>query len=708
MRVLVVDDDRAVRDALRRALTLGGYEVQSAEDGEQALEQVVQAVPDAVVLDVGLPGIDGLEVCRRLRLLGNRVPILILTARDAVADRIDGLDVGADDYMVKPFDVGELKARLRALLRRSGPDTDPDSLTFAELRLDSSRHGAEVEGQFVELTRTEYQLLELLMLNPRRVLQHGLIYSYIARGDKMSSSLDMDKPRVIISVRVSSEAQQEQGFGWDNQMRRLPELVDEQGWEIAKRPDGGVGIYDEGFALTTAAEGDDLSLEGRPVMQALLGELSVVQPTYLVCREQDRLHRSTLEWELIQHELVKANVTAVVQWPALQGAPLVTRLSESKDQAFASIQAVFAQLQKADMKAKMGAGRRERTAQGLPWGGRRPYGYARLVPKGPFVVNEGEAEVYRQIMSWAIEGLGARAIANRLTRQGIPTMSGKGRWQMTTIKSIVSNQAQLGMVRARRDGEVTWVPATDQPALISRELWEQAQAVISSRKTPPNNRRRAPLAGLLKCSACGYRLKHLAQKKRNAAGELLPYPQYQCTRNPACTGHYSISESKALAEIAIDINELLQSGTHWVEAPDESDIGDVEGRVSELQAARETAHAKVKRANTAYVDAPEETAGIALEELHRRREVLKSVEEELAKARQGYAEAMTGPTEEVDMQALRELLQGWESLANNPKRMMLETIIDYVDVLPKGRGKRLDIHWLAAPVVPAEAATLGS
>ena len=123
MRILVVDDDRAVRDALRRALTLGGYEVQCAEDGEQALEQVVQAVPDAVVLDVGLPGIDGLEVCRRLRLLGNRVPILILTARDAVADRIDGLDVGADDYMVKPFDVGELKARLRALLRRSGPDS---------------------------------------------------------------------------------------------------------------------------------------------------------------------------------------------------------------------------------------------------------------------------------------------------------------------------------------------------------------------------------------------------------------------------------------------------------------------------------------------------------------------------------------------------------------------------------------------------------
>ncbi len=179
MRVLVVDDDRAVRDALRRALTLGGYEVQLAEDGEQALELVVQSVPDAVVLDVGMPGIDGLEVCRQLRRLGNRVPILMLTARDAVSDRIDGLDVGADDYMVKPFDVGELKARIRALLRRAGPEADTDALSFAELRLDPDRHGAQVRESFVELTRTEYQLLELLMLNPRRVLAHSLIYDRV-------------------------------------------------------------------------------------------------------------------------------------------------------------------------------------------------------------------------------------------------------------------------------------------------------------------------------------------------------------------------------------------------------------------------------------------------------------------------------------------------------------------------------------------------
>ena len=179
MTILVVDDDRALREALRRALTLAGYEVQVAQDGEQALELLAQAEPDAVVLDVGLPGIDGLQVCRRVRL-GSRVPILILTARDAVADRIDGLDAGADDYMVKPFDVDELKARLRALLRRANPQgEDPDALSFAEVRLDPDRHGAQVGDNFVELTRTEYQLLELLMRNPRRVLSHSVIYDRV-------------------------------------------------------------------------------------------------------------------------------------------------------------------------------------------------------------------------------------------------------------------------------------------------------------------------------------------------------------------------------------------------------------------------------------------------------------------------------------------------------------------------------------------------
>jgi len=180
MRLLVVDDDRALRDVLRRALTLSGYEVMLATGGAEALSQVTIAVPDAIVLDIGLPDIDGLEVCRLLRREGNRVPVLMLTARDAVSDRIDGLDAGADDYLVKPFDIDELKARLRALLRRAGGEGDADGgLSFAELKLDPSRHGVVVSATFVELTRTEYQLLELLMLNPRRVLPHSLIYDRV-------------------------------------------------------------------------------------------------------------------------------------------------------------------------------------------------------------------------------------------------------------------------------------------------------------------------------------------------------------------------------------------------------------------------------------------------------------------------------------------------------------------------------------------------
>jgi two-component system response regulator MprA len=179
VRILIVDDDRALRDALRRALVLGGYDTVPADSGEAALAELTNGAPDAVVLDIGLPDIDGLEVCRRLRSSGNRVPVLMLTARDAVEDRIDGLDAGADDYLVKPFDVGELRARLRALLRRSRSEDDPDGISFHELRLDGARHGVSVGDSFVELTRTEYQLLELLMLNSGRVLPHDLIYDRV-------------------------------------------------------------------------------------------------------------------------------------------------------------------------------------------------------------------------------------------------------------------------------------------------------------------------------------------------------------------------------------------------------------------------------------------------------------------------------------------------------------------------------------------------
>ncbi len=184
--ILVTDDDRSIRDALRRALVLAGYDVKLAEDGQACIDALDDVRPDAIVLDVGMPVLDGLEVCRRMREAGDRTPILLLTARTEVEDRIEGLDAGADDYLVKPFDVGELKARLRALLRRSEPvDGEPADdggadLTFGDLRLDRGRHGVLVGGErFAELTRTEFALLEVLMRNPRRVLPHELIYDRV-------------------------------------------------------------------------------------------------------------------------------------------------------------------------------------------------------------------------------------------------------------------------------------------------------------------------------------------------------------------------------------------------------------------------------------------------------------------------------------------------------------------------------------------------
>ena len=178
MRALVIEDDDDVRAALRRALLLAGYEVVLAADGAEGLLKAGTEVPDVIVLDVGMPQMDGLQVCRALRAAGNRTPVLMLTAREAVADRIEGLDAGADDYLTKPYDVGELEARLRALLRRTS-EADARVLRFEELELDPDAHAVRIDGRSVDLTRTEFQLLELLMLNPRRVLPPELIYDRV-------------------------------------------------------------------------------------------------------------------------------------------------------------------------------------------------------------------------------------------------------------------------------------------------------------------------------------------------------------------------------------------------------------------------------------------------------------------------------------------------------------------------------------------------
>jgi two-component system response regulator MprA len=178
MRVLVVDDEPAVRQALDRALRFEGYETETAVDGLGALSAIAERPADAVVLDVAMPRVDGLEVCRRLRAAGDPTPILLLTARVAVSERVAGLDAGADDYLVKPFALEELLARLRALLRRSGP-ADDDVLRFGDLSLDPATREVTRGERRIELTRTEFLLLELLLRNARQVLPREVIFDRV-------------------------------------------------------------------------------------------------------------------------------------------------------------------------------------------------------------------------------------------------------------------------------------------------------------------------------------------------------------------------------------------------------------------------------------------------------------------------------------------------------------------------------------------------
>ena len=178
-RVLVVDDEPAVRRALERALRLENHEVTLAEDGEQALDRLAGEPADAVILDILMPKLDGLEVCRRLRKAGDRTPVLMLTARDAIDDRVEGLDVGADDYLVKPFALRELQARLRALLRRSGDEASAEILRYEDLVLDPVAHEVHRGDRLVELSRTEFLLLELFLRHPRQVLTRSTIFENV-------------------------------------------------------------------------------------------------------------------------------------------------------------------------------------------------------------------------------------------------------------------------------------------------------------------------------------------------------------------------------------------------------------------------------------------------------------------------------------------------------------------------------------------------
>lgn len=215
MAILVVDDEPAVRSALERALKLEGYEVELAPNGRDALKSLSSHSPDAIVLDVLMPEVDGLEVCRRIRAAGDRTPILMLTARDGISDRVAGLDAGADDYLVKPFALDELLARLRALLRRTSPDGGQRLLRFADLSVDLATREVRRGERMMDLTRTEFLLLELFLRNPRQVLTREIIFERVWGYDfgPASNSLEVyvgylrrkteaeGEPRLIHTVR---------------------------------------------------------------------------------------------------------------------------------------------------------------------------------------------------------------------------------------------------------------------------------------------------------------------------------------------------------------------------------------------------------------------------------------------------------------------------------------------------------------------------
>ena len=216
-KLLVVDDDPALSRTLRRALAVEGYDVECAGDGDEALQRLAADRFDAVVLDVAMPRVDGLAVCRRMRERRDRTPVLMLTARDAVGDRVSGLDAGADDYLVKPFALDELNARVRALLRRAAPENGDggERLAYQDLELDLGTLRARRGGRLLELTRTEQRLLELLLRNPDQVLPRDMIYERVWGHDISATSNSLDvyvgylrrkteeggEPRLIHTVR---------------------------------------------------------------------------------------------------------------------------------------------------------------------------------------------------------------------------------------------------------------------------------------------------------------------------------------------------------------------------------------------------------------------------------------------------------------------------------------------------------------------------
>jgi two-component system response regulator MprA len=205
-RILVVDDDPQILSMMKRGLTFAGYTVDLAETGEQALTIALDRAPSLVVLDVMLPGVDGVEVCRRLRSADRDLPILMLTARGRVPDRVEGLEAGADDYLVKPFAFDELVARVRALLRRAGPATD-DRLRIADLTLDPATREVERGGRRIDLTTKEYDLLEFMMRHQRQVLSRQMIFERVWGSDFLGGSNLIDVHVMRLREKLEAEGE---------------------------------------------------------------------------------------------------------------------------------------------------------------------------------------------------------------------------------------------------------------------------------------------------------------------------------------------------------------------------------------------------------------------------------------------------------------------------------------------------------------------
>jgi len=505
-----------------------------------------------------------------------------------------------------------------------------------------------------------------------------------------------EKPRVIIAIRVSSREQRDEGFGYAAQVRRLPEIVDEQGWAIAHRPDGSPAIYDEGFASTTPEDMAKTSLEHRPVMTALLAELVHTQPTYLLCRELDRLRRDVYEHALIMKLLRAAGVTAVVEAPS-HTAVRILDLADPQMMLTTDVSAAVSGYFKADQKIKLMMGRHERARQGKPNGGRIPYGYKRPKRREAFQINDDEAETYRLMVSLVVEHQwGPAKIAHELVKRGKINRSGKPEWTATTVRRILRSKAQCGFMRARFGGEDNWLPAVGQPPIIEENEWSRMTAILDARTTESgHNQRSHALAGLLRCAACGKTLKAQVDGRRTKEGKR--YFNYSCkVYNSGCKAGFSISEAKALRELGLWVDAQLaatdEAGWRSDLSTGAPDISILEERLAALTKEAERAKAAQARAWAGFVDAEPEDKEIARQEHNLRRSRVEEAEAAQTAAEQAYASAMTASSVDVlELDQLRSILEEWRDFPDNEKRMALSAVIDHAVLGPRTQSPRLRV-----------------